>query len=78
MFYLFSTYMLDSDTALQLCIETLLLQSANINHVEGDSAGNTEKLPPSTLLGKALEIIPLLKSTQDLVISLGGILHKVK
>ncbi|KYO39715.1 kinetochore-associated protein 1 [Alligator mississippiensis] len=72
-----STYMLDSDTALQLCIETLLLQSANINHVEGDSAGNTEKLPPSTLLGKALEIIPLLKSTQDLVISLGGILHKL-
>uniref|UniRef100_A0A7M4F655 Kinetochore associated 1 n=1 Tax=Crocodylus porosus TaxID=8502 RepID=A0A7M4F655_CROPO len=72
-----STYMLDSDTALQLCIETLVLQSANINHVEGDSAGNTEKLPPSILLAKALGIIPLLKSTQDLVISLGGILNKL-
>ncbi|NXV25489.1 KNTC1 protein, partial [Rissa tridactyla] len=69
-----STFMLDSDDALQLCIETLLLQNANTNHVEDDSAEHSEKQPHSTLLAKALEIIPLLKSTSDLVASLSGIL----
>ncbi|EMP37117.1 Kinetochore-associated protein 1 [Chelonia mydas] len=71
------TFMLDSDAALQLCIETLLLQSANANQVEGDSAGDTVKQPHSTLLAKSVKIIPLLKSTKDLVISLSGILHKL-
>ncbi|TFK14050.1 ankyrin repeat domain-containing protein 65 [Platysternon megacephalum] len=71
------TFMLDSDAALQLCIETLLLQSANTNQVEGDSAGDTVKQPHSTLLAKSVKIIPLLKSTKDLVISLSGILHKL-
>lgn len=70
--------MLDSDAALQLCIETLLLQNANTNHVEDDSAEYSEKQPHSTLLARALEIIPLLKSTKDLVTSLSGILYKVK
>lgn len=70
--------MLDSDAALQLCIETLLLQNANTNHVEDDSAEHSEKQPHSTLLARALEIIPLLKSTKDLVTSLSGILYKVK
>lgn len=73
-----STFMLDSDAALQLCIETLLLQNANTNHVEDDSAEYSEKQPHSTLLARALEIIPLLKSTKDLVTSLSGILYKVK
>ncbi|NXW33068.1 KNTC1 protein, partial [Phaetusa simplex] len=72
-----STFMLDSDDALQLCIETLLLQNANTNHVEDDSAEHSEKQPHSTLLAKALEIIPLLKSTSDLVASLSGILYKL-
>ncbi|KAH1180193.1 hypothetical protein KIL84_009029, partial [Mauremys mutica] len=71
------TFMLDSDAALQLCIETLLLQSANANQVEGDSAGDTVKQPHSTLLAKSVKIIPLLKSTKDLVISLSGILQKL-
>uniref|UniRef100_A0A8C0HGN4 Kinetochore associated 1 n=1 Tax=Chelonoidis abingdonii TaxID=106734 RepID=A0A8C0HGN4_CHEAB len=71
------TFMLDSDAALQLCIETLLLQSANANQVEGDSAEDTVKQPHSTLLAKSVKIIPLLKSTKDLVISLSGILHKL-
>ncbi|NWX11728.1 KNTC1 protein, partial [Aegotheles bennettii] len=72
-----STFMLDSDAALQLCIETLLLQNANTNHVEDDSAEYREKQPHSTLLARALEIIPLLKSTIELVTSLSGILYKL-
>uniref|UniRef100_A0A8C8A3Z4 Kinetochore associated 1 n=1 Tax=Otus sunia TaxID=257818 RepID=A0A8C8A3Z4_9STRI len=72
-----STFMLDSDAALQLCIETLLLQNANTNHVGDDSAEYSEKQPHSTLLARALAIIPLLKSTKDLVISLSGILYKL-
>ncbi|NXN24364.1 KNTC1 protein, partial [Nycticryphes semicollaris] len=72
-----STFALDSDDALQLCIETLLLQNAHTNHVEDDSAESPEKQPHSALLAKALEIIPLLKSTKDLVASLSGILYKL-
>ncbi|NXD77163.1 KNTC1 protein, partial [Halcyon senegalensis] len=72
-----STFMLDSDAALQLCIETLLLQNANTNHVEDDSAEYSKKQPHSTLLARALEIIPLLKSTKDLVTSLSGMLYKL-
>ncbi|NXU55081.1 KNTC1 protein, partial [Turnix velox] len=72
-----STFMLDSDDALQLCIETLLLQNANTNRVEDDSAEIREKQPHSTLLAKALEIIPLLKSTGDLTVSLSGRLYKL-
>ncbi|KFV77316.1 Kinetochore-associated protein 1, partial [Dryobates pubescens] len=72
-----STFMLDSDAALQLCIETLLLQNANTNHVEDDSAECSKRQPHSTLLARALEIIPLLKSTKDLVSSLSGILYKL-
>lgn len=70
--------MLDSDAALQLCIETLLLKNANRNHAEDDSAEYSEKQSHYTLLARALEIIPLLKSTNDLVTSLSGILYKVK
>ncbi|XP_064025112.1 kinetochore-associated protein 1 [Pogoniulus pusillus] len=72
-----STFMLDSDAALQLCIETLLLQNANTNHVEDDSAECSKRQPHSTLLARALEIIPLLKSTKDVVTSLSGILYKL-
>uniref|UniRef100_A0A8B9IIP1 Kinetochore associated 1 n=1 Tax=Anser cygnoides TaxID=8845 RepID=A0A8B9IIP1_ANSCY len=72
-----STFMLDSDAALQLCIETLLLQNTNTNRVEDDSAEYSEKQPHSTLLARALEIIPLLKSTKELVTSLSGILLKL-
>ncbi|XP_062446334.1 kinetochore-associated protein 1 [Rhea pennata] len=72
-----STFMLDSDAALQLCIETLLLQNANTNHIEDDAAERSEKQPHSTLLARALAIIPLLKSTKDLVTSLSGILYKL-
>uniref|UniRef100_A0A8B9V827 Kinetochore associated 1 n=1 Tax=Anas zonorhyncha TaxID=75864 RepID=A0A8B9V827_9AVES len=72
-----STFMLDSGAALQLCIESLLLQNANTNHVEDDSAEHSEKQPHSTLLARALEIIPLLKSTNELVTRLSGILLKL-
>ncbi|KFQ38772.1 Kinetochore-associated protein 1, partial [Mesitornis unicolor] len=72
-----STFMLDSDAALQLCIETLLLQNATTNHVEDDSAERSEKQPHTTLLTRALKIIPLLKSTKGLVIGLSAILYKL-
>uniref|UniRef100_G1N0B5 Kinetochore associated 1 n=1 Tax=Meleagris gallopavo TaxID=9103 RepID=G1N0B5_MELGA len=71
------TFMLDSDAALQLCIETLLLKNANRNHVEDDSAEYSEKQSHYTLLARVLEIIPLLKSPNDLVTSLSGILYKL-
>ncbi|NXS27918.1 KNTC1 protein, partial [Pomatostomus ruficeps] len=72
-----STFMLDSDAALQLCIETILLQNSNTNHGEDDSAESRERQPHSTLLLRALKIIPLLNSTKDLVMSLSGILLKL-
>ncbi|NWZ64360.1 KNTC1 protein, partial [Acrocephalus arundinaceus] len=72
-----STFMLDSDAALQLCIETLLLQNSNTKDVEDDSAESSERQPHSTLLARALKIIPLLSSTKDLVMSLSGILCKL-
>ncbi|NWV73815.1 KNTC1 protein, partial [Dasyornis broadbenti] len=72
-----STFMLDSDAALQLCIETLLLQNTNTNDIEDDSAESTERQPHSTLLVRALKIIPLLSSTKALVTSLSGILYKL-
>ncbi|NWR08659.1 KNTC1 protein, partial [Paradoxornis webbianus] len=72
-----STFMLDSDAALQLCIETLLLQNSNTNDVEDDSAESSERQPHSTLVARALKIIPLLNSTRDLVMSLSGILYKL-
>lgn len=73
-----STFMLDSDAALQLCIESLLLQNSNTNDGEDDSAESSERQPHCTLLARALKIIPLLNSTKDLVMSLSGILYKVK
>ncbi|NXU13778.1 KNTC1 protein, partial [Pardalotus punctatus] len=72
-----STFMLDSDAALQLCIETLLLQNTNTNDIEDDSAESSERQPHCTLLGRALKIIPLLSSTKALVTSLSGILYKL-
>ncbi|NWR75552.1 KNTC1 protein, partial [Centropus unirufus] len=72
-----STFRLDSDAALQLCVETLLLKNTPTNQGEDDSAECSEKQPHSMLLAKALEIIPLLKSTQDLVAGLSGMLYKL-
>ncbi|NXN95932.1 KNTC1 protein, partial [Rhinopomastus cyanomelas] len=72
-----SAFMLDSDATLQLCIETLLLQNANTNHVGDDSAEHSQRQPHSSLLARALKIIPLLKSTNELVTSLSGILYKL-
>ncbi|XP_054502063.2 kinetochore-associated protein 1 [Agelaius phoeniceus] len=72
-----STFMLDSDAALQLCIETLLLQNSNTNDAGDDSAESSERQPHATLLARALKIIPLLNSTKHLVMSLSGILYKL-
>ncbi|XP_040203268.1 kinetochore-associated protein 1 [Rana temporaria] len=70
-----NTFMLDSDAALQLYIETLLLSGSSWKHSREDCARDSEQ--HAQLVTKAKAIIPLLNSTEDLVISLTGILHKM-
>ncbi|XP_072456688.1 kinetochore-associated protein 1 isoform X1 [Notamacropus eugenii] len=72
-----STYELDSDAALQLFIETLILHHNPVNHCEEDTAMYSLNQPHSKILAKALEIVPLLKSTRNLVVSLSSILSKL-
>ncbi|XP_042298111.1 kinetochore-associated protein 1 isoform X2 [Sceloporus undulatus] len=72
-----STYQLDTDAALQLCIETHI-QNISTVHVEGDASGDTGKSQTHGLVfAKALETIPLLNSTSDLVVKLSTTLHKL-
>uniref|UniRef100_A0A4W2GAC2 Kinetochore associated 1 n=1 Tax=Bos indicus x Bos taurus TaxID=30522 RepID=A0A4W2GAC2_BOBOX len=71
-----STFQLDADAALQLFIETLL-HNTNASQSQGDVSTGSTKQQRSKLLAKALEMVPLLTSTKDLVISLSGILHKL-
>ncbi|KAH0625613.1 hypothetical protein JD844_015200 [Phrynosoma platyrhinos] len=72
-----STYQLDTDAALQLCIETHI-QNISTIHVEGDASGDTGKPQTHALVfTKALETIPLLNSTSDLVVKLSATLHKL-
>ncbi|XP_026980736.1 kinetochore-associated protein 1 isoform X5 [Sagmatias obliquidens] len=71
-----STFQLDSDAALQLFIETLL-HNTNASQSQGDTSTESTKEQRSKLLAKAIEMVPLLTSTKDLVISLSGILHKL-
>ncbi|NXF04139.1 KNTC1 protein, partial [Smithornis capensis] len=63
-----SAFLLDRDEVLELCIETLLLQNTK---------ERKKKQTHSTLLARALEITPLLKSTRKLVTNLTGILYKL-
>ncbi|KAH0502245.1 Kinetochore-associated protein 1 [Microtus ochrogaster] len=70
-----STFQLDSDAALQLFIETLLHNTNNQN--QGGASPEATKQQHSRLLAKATEMIPLLASTKDLVISLSEILYKL-
>lgn len=70
-----STFQLDSDEALQLFIETLLHNTNNQS--QGDASPESAKEQYSRLLAKATEMVPLLTSTKDLVISLNEILYKL-
>ncbi|XP_067861865.1 kinetochore-associated protein 1 [Heptranchias perlo] len=70
-----SAFGLNSDVALQLYIETLLLQGTNGHHGEGEPGDL--KQSHAELLERAIEVMPLLKSRTDLVISLCGGLHKM-
>ncbi|MEE6504053.1 hypothetical protein FKM82_005052 [Ascaphus truei] len=70
-----SVFMLDSDAALLLYIEALLLSGSSWQHGEGDAIVDTVHQPQSVT--KAKEILPLLKSTQDVVIRLTAILYKL-
>ncbi|XP_050002593.1 kinetochore-associated protein 1 [Alexandromys fortis] len=70
-----STFQLDSDAALQLFIETLLHNTNNQS--QGGASPEATKQQHSRLLAKATEMIPLLASTKDLVISLSEILYKL-
>ncbi|XP_043924844.1 kinetochore-associated protein 1 [Protopterus annectens] len=73
-----SAFKLDSDSALQLYIETLLLQGADGATCDKDVLAviNTPQ-SHTELLNKAMQVIPLLRSTNDLVISLSGTLQKL-
>ncbi|XP_064128205.1 kinetochore-associated protein 1 [Loxodonta africana] len=71
-----SAFQLDCDAALKLFIETLLHQT-NASQGQGDAAVELTKQQHPKLLAKAIEMVPLLTSTKDLVISLSGILHKL-
>ncbi|KAK2505118.1 hypothetical protein MC885_004569, partial [Smutsia gigantea] len=71
-----STFQLDCDAALQLFIETLL-HNTSASQSQGDASTESAKQQHSKLLAKAIEMVPLLSSTKDLVISLSGILHKL-
>ncbi|MBZ3891462.1 Kinetochore-associated protein 1 [Sciurus carolinensis] len=70
------TFQLDCDAALQLFIETLL-HNTNVSQSQGDTNLASTKQQHSKLLAKAIEMVPLLTSTKDLVISLSGILRKL-
>lgn len=69
-----STFQLDCDAALQLFIETLL-HNTNSQSQGGSSLESAQN--HSKLLAKATELVPLLTSTKDLVISLSEILYKL-
>ncbi|XP_053328174.1 kinetochore-associated protein 1 [Spea bombifrons] len=72
-----STFMLDCDAALQLYIETLLLSGSNLKRGDGDFTLDSNQCFSTELVLKAKQIIPLLQCTQDLVVSLSAILHKL-
>ncbi|XP_040843011.1 kinetochore-associated protein 1 [Ochotona curzoniae] len=71
-----STFQLDCDAALQLFIETLL-HNTSVSQGQGDESMELLRHQHSRLLAKATEMVPLLTSTKDLVISLSSILYKL-
>ncbi|XP_006894765.1 PREDICTED: kinetochore-associated protein 1 [Elephantulus edwardii] len=71
-----SSFQLDCDAALQLFIETLL-HPTSVSQGQGEAAAELTRQQHPRLLAKAVEMVPLLSSTKDLVISLSGILHKL-
>nr|XP_055179124.1 kinetochore-associated protein 1 isoform X3 [Nyctereutes procyonoides] len=70
------TFQLNCDAALQLFIE-ILLHNTSANQSQGDANTQSAKQQHPKILAKALEMVPLLTSTKDLVISLSGILYKL-
>ncbi|XP_012586372.1 PREDICTED: kinetochore-associated protein 1 [Condylura cristata] len=71
-----NTFQLDCDATLQMFIETLLCNS-NASQGQGDTSREATEQQHPKLLAKSLEMVPLLTSTKDLVISLSGILRKL-
>ncbi|XP_054551363.1 kinetochore-associated protein 1 isoform X2 [Talpa occidentalis] len=71
-----NTFQQDCDAALQLFIETLL-RNSNASQGQGDASREATEQQHPKLLAKAVEMVPLLTSTKDLVISLSGILCKL-
>ncbi|XP_064209384.1 kinetochore-associated protein 1 [Anguilla rostrata] len=79
-----STYQLDGDAALNLYITTLLLQQETEEDLGGDEAGmgdtgagQGEALGHADALERALQIIPRLHSTSELVIGLSAAILKL-
>ncbi|MBN3296609.1 KNTC1 protein, partial [Amia calva] len=72
------TFDLDSDSALNLYIKTLLLHGANNNQNEdGPETDDCSTVCHRETLATALGIIPLLTSSRDLVISLSAAILKL-
>lgn len=61
---------------MQQFIETLL-HNTSANQSQGDANTQSAKQQHPKILAKALEMVPLLTSTKDLVISLSGVLYKL-
>ncbi|KAJ6656665.1 hypothetical protein lerEdw1_003552 [Lerista edwardsae] len=73
-----NAFSLDPDAALQLCIETPLLQTAITSPTEVNTLWDSEApRPHASVVARAKEIIPLLKSVSGLVTSLSAILLKL-
>ncbi|XP_077164677.1 kinetochore-associated protein 1 isoform X2 [Paroedura picta] len=70
------SFQLDSDMASQLYIEALL-QNSSSSHIEEECVENPVKLLPAAVVARATEIIPLLRSTSNLVINLNAMLFKL-
>ena len=73
-----STFGLDRDGVINQYITTLLLQE---EEGAGDAApahGENPALGQADALERALEVIPMLRSTSDLVISLSAAMLKVR
>ncbi|XP_048370143.1 kinetochore-associated protein 1 [Sphaerodactylus townsendi] len=70
------SFQLDSEAALQLYVKAIL-QNASASHIEGEPPRDTIRQPPSAVVARATEIIPLLGSTDDLVTNLDAMLYKL-
>ena len=73
-----STFGLDRDGVINQYITTLLLQEEEGEGEAGPAQGEEQAVGQADALERALEVIPMLRSTSDLVISLSAAMLKVR